>query len=64
MECGLVGYGAVDDGGAVAALGDGQPVEPRRPPGIEVSLEADLVPSRAVIVAGRYFAHGAPLLAF
>src|SRR5579872_221288 len=58
MERGLVGDGAMDDGGAVAVSGDGQPVEPGGPPGIEVPLEADLVPSRAVIVAGRYFVHG------
>src|ERR1700759_926844 len=61
VERGLVGYGAMDDGGAVAVAGDGQPVEPGGPPGIEVPLEADLVPSRAVIVAGRYFAHGCSL---
>jgi hypothetical protein len=28
IERGLVGYGAVDDGGAVAVVGAGQPVEP------------------------------------
>jgi hypothetical protein len=44
MERGLVGYGAMDDGGAVAVVGDGQPVKPGGPPGIEVPLEADLVP--------------------
>jgi hypothetical protein len=36
----------------------GQPVEPGGPPGIEVPLEADLIPSRAVIMAGRCFVHG------
>ena len=47
----LVGYLAMDDGGAVAAVGDGQPVEPGRPTGIEVPLEADLVPSGIVLAA-------------
>src|SRR4051812_34064668 len=46
VQRGLVGYGATDDGGAVAVAGDGQPVEPGGPPGIEVALETDLVPSR------------------
>ena len=58
VKCGLVGYGAMDDGGAIAVVSDGQPVEPGGPPGIEMPLEADLVPSRAVIMAGRYFVHG------
>src|SRR6266516_3337975 len=61
VERGLVGYRAMDDGGAVAAMGNGQPVEPRGPPGAEVPLEADLIPSGAVMAAGRYLAHGAPL---
>src|ERR1035441_1031846 len=60
IERGLVCYGAMDDGGAVTAAGKGQPVEPGGPPGIEVPLEADLVPARVVMAAGRYFAHGAP----
>ena len=54
VKRGLVGDGAIDDGGAVAVVSEGEPVEPGGPPGIEVPLEADLVPSRAVIVAGRY----------
>src|SRR5450631_2243770 len=62
VERGLVGYRAMDEGGAVAAVGEGQPVEPGGPPGVEVPLEADLVPSRVVMVAGRYLAHGGPLL--
>ena len=41
MQRGLVGHGAMEDGGAVAALGEGQPVEPGGPPGIEVPLEPD-----------------------
>src|ERR1044071_4660872 len=63
VECGLVGYRAMDDGGAVAAVGNGQPVEPGSPPAVEVPLEADLVLSGAVIAAGRYLAHGASLAA-
>src|SRR5579872_489538 len=58
MERGLVGDGAMDDGGAVAVSGDGQPVEPGGPPGIEVPLEADLVPSRAFLVAVGCVVHG------
>ena len=34
----LVGYGAMDDGGSVTVVGEGQPVEPGGPPGIEVPL--------------------------
>src|SRR5690348_1400965 len=58
MERGLVGYGAMDDGGAVAVAGDGQPVEPGGPPGIEVPLEADLAPSRAELMAVGCVVHG------
>src|ERR1035441_8804775 len=61
MERGLVGYGAMDEGGAVAVVGEGQPVEPGGPPGVEVPLEAYLVPSGVVMAAGRCLAHGAPL---
>jgi hypothetical protein len=61
VKRGLVGHRAMDDGGAVAAVGEGQPVEPGGPPGVEVPLEADLVPSGAVMAAGRYLADGAPL---
>src|SRR5437773_3635924 len=53
IERGLVGYGATDDGAAVAVVGEGQPVEPGGPPGVQVPLEADLVPSRVVIAVGR-----------
>src|SRR5580693_6841559 len=58
VERGLVGDRAMDDGGAVAVVGEGQPVEPGGPPGSEVPLEADLVPSRAVLVAVGYVVHG------
>src|ERR1700722_5503794 len=57
MQRGLVCYGAMDDGGAVAVVGEGQPVEPGGPPRIEVPLEADLVPSRVVVVTSRHVAH-------
>src|SRR5664280_2555996 len=60
MQCGLVGYGATDDGGAVALVGGGQSVKPGRPSGVEVPLDADLVPSEVVMMPGRCFAHGAP----
>jgi hypothetical protein len=57
MQRGLVGYRAADDGGAVGLVGKAQSVKPRGPPGIEVSFEADFVPSRVVMRAGRYVAH-------
>ena len=39
----LVGDQAMDDGGAVALLGEAQPVEPGSPSAIEVPREAELV---------------------
>src|ERR1039457_6193951 len=36
VQRGLVGYRAMDDGGAVAAVSNGQPVEPGGPPAVEV----------------------------
>ena len=48
MQGGLVDDRAVDEGGAVALPGEGQPVEPGGPAGVEVSLEADLVLSGLV----------------
>ena len=36
----LVGDQAMDDGGAVALMGEAQPVEPGSPSAIEMSLEA------------------------
>ena len=53
VQRGLVGDRAVDDGGAVALVGEGQPVEPGGPSGVEVPLEADLVPSGLVTVVGH-----------
>jgi hypothetical protein len=52
MQCRLVGHRAVDDGGATAAVGEGQPVEPGGPPCVEMSLVADLVPPRVQMAAG------------
>ena len=37
MQRGLVGYRAMDDGGAVALVGEAQSVKPGGPPGIEVA---------------------------
>src|SRR6476619_3295371 len=58
VQRGLVDDDAVNDGGAVAAGGEGQPVKPGGPAVVEVPLEADLVPSG--LAGGRYFAHRAP----
>src|SRR5450631_2497168 len=60
MQCGLVGYGALDEGGAVALVAEAQSVKPGRPSGIEVAFDTDLVPSEVVMVTGRCFAHDAP----
>jgi hypothetical protein len=60
MERGLVDDRTMDDGGAVAVAGEDQPVEPGRPAGAEVPLDADLVPAGAVPVAGRRVGHRAP----
>jgi hypothetical protein len=57
MQRGLVGYRAADDGGAVAGVGEAQSVKPGSPPGIEVPFEADFIPPRVVMRAGRYVAH-------
>jgi len=61
VQGGLVDDGAVDGGGAVAAGGEGQPVEPGGPAVVEVSLEADFVVSGSV--GGRYLVHRAPFAA-
>ena len=45
MQCGLVGYRAIDDGGAVALVGEAQSVKPGGPSGFEAPLEADFVSS-------------------
>ncbi|HWN61254.1 MAG TPA: hypothetical protein VNO25_11375, partial [Streptosporangiaceae bacterium] len=57
MQRGLVGYRAADDGGAVVHVDEAKSVKPGSPPGIKVPFEADFVPLRAVMRAGRYFAH-------
>jgi hypothetical protein len=58
MKGGLVGYQAVDDGGAVAGVGDCHSVEPGGPSGMEMALEADFVSSGVVVMVGRFLAHG------
>ena len=50
MQRGLVDDRAMDDGGAVALVGEAQSVEPGGPAGVEVPLEADLVPPSAAVV--------------
>src|SRR3954463_1398146 len=54
----LIGDQAVKNGGAIAAVGQNQTVEPSGPMVFQVSLDADLVPPR--LVCGRYPAHLAP----
>ncbi len=58
MEGGLVDHGAADDGGAVVLVGDVQSVEPGRPPGAEMSLDADLVLLGAAVISRRGAAWG------
>ena len=68
IKRGLVGYGAMDDGGSVTVVGEGQPVEPGGPPCIEVPLEiggCGLLPGlgvrdRRVRVAGTGFRQKLP----
>jgi hypothetical protein len=45
IQRGLVDHRALDEGGAVVLVGDGQSVEPAGPSGIQVPLEADFVRS-------------------
>src|SRR5947208_13095108 len=49
----LVGHGAGDDGGAVVVGGEAQSVEPSRPSGPEMSLDADLVLRNVGVISGR-----------
>src|SRR3954453_15734940 len=60
MQRGLVDYRAMDDGGAVAPVGEAHAVEPDAPSRVQVPLDADFVQAGAVTMAGRYLAHGAP----
>ena len=48
-----------ENGGAVTGRGQRHPVEPGGPPGLQVSLEPDLVPVLAGPVSGRRTVHGA-----
>src|SRR5688572_20398697 len=63
MQRSLVRDRAMDDGGAVAVVGEAQPVKPGGPSGIEVPLEADFVTSGLMAIVSRSacFAHRAPL---
>jgi hypothetical protein len=62
MERSLVGYGAMDDGGAIALEAEAQPVEPGGPSGIEMALEANLIPSSLVAIAVDVSSSAHPLL--
>jgi hypothetical protein len=57
MECCLVGNKARDDGGAVALMGQTKSVKPGGLSRIEVSLEADFVPSGLALISGCCLAH-------
>src|SRR4029078_9652345 len=50
MERRLIGYGATDDGDALALVTEGQAVKPGSPSAIQVSLEANLVAAVLVTV--------------
>jgi hypothetical protein len=62
MERGLVDDRAAKDGRPVAFVSEAQTVKPGDPAGLEVPLEADLVPSGLLRIVSRcaWFAHGAP----
>src|SRR4051812_12307060 len=62
VQCGLVGDRAMDDGGAVALVGEIESVKPGGPPRIEVPFQADLVPFGLMMAAGRcvWWAHIPP----
>lgn len=57
MECCLVGDKTTNEGCAIALLGKAQSVKPGGPSSIEVSLEADLVPTGLAVIAGCCLAH-------
>src|SRR5919106_1614453 len=56
VQGGLVGDGALEDGGAVVGVGEVEVVEPGRPAVVEPALDADLVPVAVLLV--RCAAHG------
>jgi hypothetical protein len=64
IQRGLVDDLAMDDGGAVGLVREGQPVKPGGPPGIEVPFDADFASSCLVPIASRRvrFAHHRVLL--
>lgn len=49
IQRGLVDDRTMDEGRAVAVVGQGQPVKPGGPSGIEVPPDADFVPSAACV---------------
>jgi hypothetical protein len=51
MKSGLIDDKTMDDGGAVALVGEAQSVEPSGPSRSEVPLETDFVPSNPVPIA-------------
>ena len=57
MQRSLVGYRAMDDGGAVGCVDEAQPVERGGPSGIEVPPEADLVTSGLMAIGVGSSAH-------
>ena len=50
IQRGLIDHRASEDGCPVACVGETQAFEPVGPAGIKVSLEANFVPSRLVII--------------
>src|SRR5215207_6290566 len=52
VQRGLVDDGTMEEGRAVAVVGEGQPVKPGGPAGAEAPLDADLVPTGVVRVDG------------
>ena len=50
IQRGLIDDRASEDGCSVACVGEAQALKPVGPPGIKVSLEANFVPSRLVMI--------------
>ena len=57
MEGGLIGDRALEDRAAVALTAEAEAVKPGGPAVVEVPLEADLVPSRFVVIGVHSSAH-------
>ena len=62
IQRGLIDERASEDGCSVALMAEPQARKPLGPPGIQMSLEANLVPSRLVLVLRRsvWCTHAAP----